>query len=364
MEELNEKKLLLSKAKSKYSKLEKSYQDAKTEVDKLNILLEQRDNEYRKLHIHHEDLTRVVEALEKEKTNLLMTNKKLTTENAQSNEDVSLLKILIYRLNVELERYQDKLRLSEQGDDSNNADSAGDDVDVTSESKRISEAWGHVNLHALGPLLEAYQENLAEKEELIKQYGSEMNHFSGRCKEIVAENEALHTEMECLKSQYEKAMEEIKTITEDAAIIKEQNDLLTKQAGLHKLKLQEIHSLYENKVASMSQDNNKLHADYLACTTEFSNIRGKYEILSDAYEKLKKNTEKTMPVSVHTSAIEECKRLFEELKMQYDSEKRKLMDQVKRLEESNPNNERQLVIVTAERDQLRRQSKNLEKNLK
>lgn len=164
--------------------------------------------------------------------------------------------------------------------------------------------------------------------------------------------------------QLERCTEEMKTITSDASVVKEQNDLLTKQSALQKLKLQEIHTLYEKKVESMSRDNNKLHADYLACSTELSNLRGKYEILNDGYEKLKNNTDKTMPVSVHTSAIEECKRLFEELKTQYDCEKRKLVDQLKRLEESSPNNERQLVIVTAERDQLRRQTRNLEKSLK
>lgn len=156
----------------------------------------------------------------------------------------------------------------------------------------------------------------------------------------------------------------MKILSEDATIVKEQNALLSKQIAVQKIQIQDIHGLYEKKVESMSQDNNKLHSDYLACTTELSNLRGKYEILNEGYEKLKKNTEKTMPVSVHTSAIEECKRLFEELKIQYDSEKKKLTDQVKRLEESNPENERKSVVITAERDQLKRHTKNLEKNLK
>lgn len=137
-----------------------------------------------------------------------------------------------------------------------------------------------------------------------------------------------------------------------------------KQVSLHKQKLNEIHSIYENKVTSMSQDNNKLHGDYIACHAELSNLQGKYEILNDGYEKLKKNTEKTMPVSVHTDAIEECKRLFEELKTQYETEKRKLSNQLKRLEELNPENDRVIATLTAERDHLKYLSKNLEKNSK
>lgn len=156
----------------------------------------------------------------------------------------------------------------------------------------------------------------------------------------------------------------MKSIEEDAAAIKEQNDLLTKQTNMQKQKLQEIHSVYEHKVETMSQDNNKLHKDYLSCKAELSNIQGKYEILNEGYEKLKSNSEKTMPVSVHNASVEECKRLFEELKYQYENDKKKLTVKIKLLEESQPENEKQLIMATAERDQLKMQMKSSEKNYK
>lgn len=164
--------------------------------------------------------------------------------------------------------------------------------------------------------------------------------------------------------QTDRIAADMKTIEEDASIIKEENDILMKQASLQKQKLHEIHSIYEKKVESMSHDNNQLHATYIACKTELSNIQGKYEILNEAFEKLKKNSEKTMPVSVHTEAIEECRRLFEELKSQYETEKRKLLGQLKRFEETNPENEKLLAVVTAERDQLKHLTRNYEKNIK
>ncbi|XP_043267193.1 centrosomal protein of 89 kDa isoform X2 [Venturia canescens] len=364
MDELKEKSLLLTRAKNKHGKLEKTLQEKQSEFEKVKTLLDQRESELRELYARHENSIQLVESLEQEKINWSKITKKLNDENAQYKEDVSLLKILIYRLNVEIERYQDKIRISNPDENQNVEFAQLDGADIVSENNRVSQSWGRVNFHALGPLLEAYQENLAEKEQLIKQYGNEINHFSGRCKEVVVENETLRTEIEEITLRYEKCMNEMKLLREDATIVKQQNDLLTKQIAVQKIQIQDIHGLYEKKVESMSQDNNKLHTDYLACTTELSNLRGKYEILNEGYEKLKKNTEKTMPVSVHTSAIEECKRLFEELKVQYDSDKKKLTEQVKHLEESNPQSERQLVIITAERDQLKRQTKILEKNLK
>lgn len=150
----------------------------------------------------------------------------------------------------------------------------------------------------------------------------------------------------------------------DAALVKEQNDILGKQVSLQKQKLLEIHAVYEQKVESMSRDNERIHKDFLACKSELSNIQGKYEILNEGYDKLKHNNDKTMPVSVHTAAIDECKRLFEELKSQYEMEKQKLNNRIKYLEETQPENEKQLILATAERDQLKTASKNLEKNLK
>lgn len=153
-------------------------------------------------------------------------------------------------------------------------------------------------------------------------------------------------------------------MSKDASVVKEQNDLLTKQMIMHKDKLQEVHSVYERKVESMSQDNNKLQKDYLACKTELSNLSGKYEILNESYEKLKGNSEKTVPVSVHNSAVDECRRLFEELKYQYEAEKKKLNSKLRQYEETIPDNEKQLLTVTTERDHLQLLNGKLEKSLK
>ncbi|KAK0178693.1 hypothetical protein PV327_007561 [Microctonus hyperodae] len=365
MEEHSEKEVLDVKYKTKYNKLEKKFQEVETENKKLLTLLDKRETDYRELHANHDELLKHIQLVDQEKKNVFLGYKKLSTENTQLNEDVSLLKILIYRLNVELERYQDKLRGSNQKhDDSTTVGDSGDGVDCNMERKRISESWGRVNVHALGPLLEAFEESIREKDELIKQFRRECDDFGGRCKEIVAENEELRKDIDSYKLQADKLTLEMKVLVDDSAIIKEENDILIKQASIHKQKLHEIHSIYEKKVDSMSQDNNKLHENYTACRTELSNLQGKYEILSDAYDKMKKNSEKTMPVSVHSDAIDECKRLFEELKNQYFGEKKKLLSQLEKFEESNPENTKIIATLTAEKDHLKQLTRNLEKNLK
>ncbi|XP_012253670.2 centrosomal protein of 89 kDa isoform X1 [Athalia rosae] len=361
--ELKEKEALILKLRNRNEKMEAVYKDVTTEYEKLKNLLQQKETDYRQLHIHHEELSEYVQGVEQEKNSLVTLNQKLKAENAQLTEDLLLLKNLVYQLNVELERYQDKLRRGHDGSQKNET-RVVNECETTIDSEKILESWGRVNIHALGPLLDAYQENLSEKDELIKKYGREIEEFGGRCKDVIEENNTLHKQIEDMTTKIIKKSEEIEEIRRDAAVVKEQNDLLTKQVSLQKQKLLEIHTVYEQKVESMSRDNEKIHKDFLACKTELSNIQGKYEILYEGYDKLKHNNERTMPVSVHTAAVEECKRLFEELKSQYELEKQKLTNRIKYLEETQPENEKQLIIVTTERDQLKTFVKSLEKNLK
>lgn len=165
-------------------------------------------------------------------------------------------------------------------------------------------------------------------------------------------------------TQCNRYVEEIKEISNDAALIKEENDTVAQQVVNHKQKLEELKSLYERKIESLAQENKSLNKDVVNYKTELSNLQGKYKIVNEGYELLKVNSDKTMPVQVHVAAVDECKRLFEELKSQYESEKRKLSARIKQLEESLPDNEKEIVTVTAERNHLKNLTKTLERNLK
>lgn len=50
-------------------------------------------------------------------------------------------------------------------------------------------------MSALAPLIEAFEETIAEKDELISNYKREMELFGHRCKEIISENEGLHDQL-------------------------------------------------------------------------------------------------------------------------------------------------------------------------
>jgi centrosomal protein CEP89 len=116
----------------------------------------------------------------------------LHTQNQELNEDVTLLKNLVYRLNVELDRYQQKLH--KQGATGELPPLKMTPSEV--QEKEASMAWRNVSKNVLRPLLEAYQETINEKDDLIHIYEQDLNKFAARCKQIVAENEKLYQDLE------------------------------------------------------------------------------------------------------------------------------------------------------------------------
>lgn len=156
--------------------------------------MERREAEYQRVCSHHETLAQMVQEMDETKVELIKRNQKLEAEKARSNEDVTLLKNIVYQLNAELERCQDKLRdRKSEGGSANFVESGG------KEKVYGQRVWGSVSFHALAPLLNAYEENLSEKRELVVMYEQEMADFGGRCKAILTENELMHKEVEELR---------------------------------------------------------------------------------------------------------------------------------------------------------------------
>lgn len=191
----------MSKICNKYHKLLKNHDSLQQEYEKVNVLLAEREAEYHQLHTYHKKFAEALQKVEKTNSSLLTFNQRCKAENVQLNEDVLLLKNVIYRLNAELERYQDKLKESGQSVLSKNINDILDSKRPADDIKTLSESWGSVNTHTLGPLLDAYQESLSEKQELVNKYEEDIANFSIRCKEVIVENECMQNEIEKLKSK-------------------------------------------------------------------------------------------------------------------------------------------------------------------
>lgn len=135
---------------------------------------------------------------------------RMASENRQLANDIGMLKVLIYRLNVQLENYQEMLRKhNRDGKTSTHRENIlsapPSTTPTTAAAAQInfeniqSIDWGCVENHALAPLLHAYQDTIKEKNGLVKQCEIELNQMTGRIKDILSENEQLHGQIDEIK---------------------------------------------------------------------------------------------------------------------------------------------------------------------
>lgn len=122
----------------------------------------------------------------------------LLADNKQMANDAKMLKMLIYRLNVQLERYQEMLRKrSRDGGETSMREASV----LTPSSVRSDDRmhWGSVETNTLAPLLNAYQETINDKTELLHQHEMELDRLAGQFKDLLDENEHLHEEMDTMR---------------------------------------------------------------------------------------------------------------------------------------------------------------------
>lgn len=189
-------------------------------------------------------------------------------------------------------------------------------------------SWGSVNTHTLGPLLDAYQDTIKEKEDIIKCYEQELATFTGKLKAVLEENELLHKKTAEESEVLKKNLAELEGNRKELKMTKDQNDLLIKKCALKHDKLQEICKIYDHKsklmnlmlvsiavynrltfiVDCMRRDYEVLQEEYHKSRAELNSLQGKYHSLMDAHDSLKSDKQNVIPLTVHTTSVNECKR--------------------------------------------------------
>ncbi|KAJ8924122.1 hypothetical protein NQ315_006905 [Exocentrus adspersus] len=343
LEELSVRKI--TKLREKIASL----QTAKVEIEKENKYVRE---QHQDLIYNYENLQKQLESSRicrncEELSSVIdkynADNNALENRNKELNEDLNMLKTVVYRLNVQLERYQETLRktnikvtkslpaLPHETPDALNLD---ENIrrnilsEVHQNHTHTPISWGNVNAHTLGPLLDAYEDRIKEKEEIIQGYDQELSNITGNLREIIEENEILHAKLTQDEGCSSKLKVEVANLKQELKSTKEENDLLIKKCALKQDKVEEILKVYEAKVEQMNRDFNVLHEEYIKCRTENAALKEKSKSLLDAQEDIRGQMQNYIPVSVHNSSVNECKKWYEELKQQYENEKQKLKETI------------------------------------
>ncbi|KAJ3638921.1 hypothetical protein MTP99_002249 [Tenebrio molitor] len=312
------------------------------------------------------------------------TIQKLNEENSvlkhakkDLEDDLNMLKTVVYRLNVQMERNQERLRKvnlkitqtsTPQHQSLENIPVVeGNDPGEFEQHRDHSHtpiSWGKVNAHTLGPLLDAYQDTITEKDDIIENYEAQMSDFTGKLKEIIKENEMLHKslteDVECST----KLKVVVAGLKQELKDLKDQNDILIKKCALKQDKLDEVLKCYEYKVEQLKRDYSVVHEQYCKSRNEVLALKEKNKALMDAQDEFKNERQSYIPLSVHSSSVNECKKWYEELKLQYEQEKTKLRENIETQAKLVEDLEKKIAQHSKEKEELDNMIKQFEKQIK
>lgn len=133
-------------------------------------------------------------------------NKRLHGKIELLTDDNYMLKVLVSRLNAQLESCQQTLRTKNVESTAPklsgrcvNAPTMTTTATSATMDNVLSIDWTCLQGNVLIPLLNAYHETIAEKSSLIQQYDGEMIRIAGHLKDITANNEQMYVDMEQLR---------------------------------------------------------------------------------------------------------------------------------------------------------------------
>lgn len=177
-------------------------------------------------------------------------NKMLNRENHNLKQDIDVYKTVIRRLNKEMAFYQEKLRVQHQSEPNKipifSSDSNAEDGDTCSNSNTLKSDL-HEPRKTLLPLLNAYDEVIDEKNEIIKQHEFMMEKFKLKCQEIVQENDQLHKIIGGSKEKGTVTIQEWQVLHENALLVLEENDLLHEKIAILKRKALAVQVAHDEK---------------------------------------------------------------------------------------------------------------------
>ncbi|KAM3956827.1 LOW QUALITY PROTEIN: centrosomal protein 89kDa [Aphomia sociella] len=279
-------------------------------------------------------------------------------QNSRLQKDMQALKDVLYRLNVQLSRYQEKLRTNVQAlttDDKDNIykpsqkldgldslinaslgyrQEIGEEAQTTSRKTgtedqshgRVVDLSGLLSAQALAPLFDAYQENLQEKDSLILDYEKQFENINKKSKEIVAENKSLSDKVRTLEDELVQTRQSYKKLVVGRETADIEKATFLERAERAESKLKEVYELFEDKMAAMMRDYETVHREYFAARNALEAADGRLAAL-DALRA------RTVPADLHERRLDHCKRLLEELKHQYGMETERKTEQTVKLQE-------------------------------
>ncbi|XP_062845472.1 centrosomal protein of 89 kDa [Trichomycterus rosablanca] len=229
------------------------------------------------------------------------------------------LKMTVHRLNVELSRYQATFRPLTRDEHCRS---------IGLSRKGPAPAW-LLDMKYLSPLLLAYEDQLAESNQLLKSCEEEVRILRARVEEVIQENDKLHSELSKRSSVSNK---EWRQLQDQARLVLEENQVLIEQLELQHTKTKETHTKHTQEVCKVSKQVILLEAEKQSLETELESARKELHVLKIEIQKAHSALESSVSCVEHSSATDNLKRQLEEKKRTKSSELEALHDHVSTLQ--------------------------------
>ncbi|XP_045595150.1 centrosomal protein of 89 kDa isoform X2 [Procambarus clarkii] len=254
------------------------------------------------LHILTAEKATLERTLEEHKNDSTKSIAKMNQELKGWKDDTDVLKDILKRLNEQLNRYHIKhgpLRGEE-------------------ETRRITKDISRQSIYKLKALLIAYDELLFERDSTIKSSTEKLEKMMLRVNDVVCENEKLHNRLEKLQSEVPLGSEEAEMVAADARLLLEEREILLQE-------IQVLRQQRQQEVADSKQEVMRLQdklEEYEVKNHTLSSDLDTWKVESAQLEKqcraLRAELRGTVSKQEHQFAVDECQRLFEELRAAYD----------------------------------------------
>ncbi|XP_071535994.1 uncharacterized protein [Panulirus ornatus] len=242
-------------------------------------------------------------ALQEQKNENTKVISKLNQELKDWKDDTEVLKDILKRLNEQLNRYHIKYgRLQED------------------KIKPITKDISHSSIYKLGALLSAYDELLLERDTTIKTSTEKLEELMLKVDSVTTENEKLCIRLEKLQTEVPLGSEDAEMVAADARLLLEEREILLEELQTLGQQKQQETGDHQNEVTRLKKRleeydirNHRLSSDVDAWKAECVQLEKQCHALQAELRG-------TVTKQEHQLAVDECQRLFEELRAAYSQD--------------------------------------------
>ena len=297
------------KLQAKLGDVIKQINELQKEKENYVISLNEREYTIRTLNKTVESLTQESNQLRESLSG--MRNKTLSESEIKDTKtrEVAQLQATILKLNDQLKMYQEQHGFLTDKDHKK--------LESFVETKP---EW-LTNTELLSPLMQAYEDEIRQKDAILKENEEKFQELQKMVNEIVAENRELHLSRE--GAAHDK---EWQNVQEQAKLVLEENQILIEQLNVQSKRSSELNHVHKGEISRLSRSLVAAEADRNFYSSELKQVNEKHEQFVKRFEAMGAN--KIVTLEEHGNIVRDLNAKIANLEQVHEEEIENLLDKL------------------------------------